>query len=510
MTAQLDLLKERLAVIHNLNRAGSVLGWDQQTYMPPGGSHARGEQMATIGRLAHETFVAGETGELLQTAAEEVKDLPAGSDDASLVRVAQRDYDQQRKIPAELVAEMTRHGAEAFQVWARARERNDYPAFAPYLQKTIGYSRQVAELLGYEDQPYDALLDIFEPGMKTAQVAAIFEELKKDLIPLVHAIAERQDRVDDSVLHQEFDEAKQEAFGKMAAGLYGYDFTRGRLDRTVHPFETSFSRNDVRITTRYEPDFFNPAFFSTLHETGHGLYEQNVGESLEGSLLARGASLGLHESQSRMWENVVGRSRGFWQYLYPQLQQTFPEALKDVDLDTFYRAINKVEPSLVRVEADEVTYNLHIMLRFEMELGFLDGSLSVDDGPEIWNQKMQSYLGITPPNDSLGILQDVHWSHGLMGYFTTYSLGNILSLQLYDAAIKARPEIPQQISQGRPDTLRCWLEENLYRHGRKFEPNELVQRITGEPIQSRSYMRYLKEKFGEIYGLDKSLPSPTQ
>ena len=501
MAEQLDRLKERLATIHYLGSANSVLAWDQQTYMPPGGARARGEQMATVGRLAHEMFIAEETGELLEQAKQELNGTPPESDEASLIRVAQRDYDRSRKIPAELVAELARHGAEAFKVWAKARQDNDYAAFAPYLQKTIEYSRQVAELLGYEEQLYDALLDNFEPGMKTSQVAAIFEDLKKDLIPLVRAITERKDRVDDSVLHQPFDEARQEAFGKKVAELYGYDFTRGRLDRTVHPFEITLSRDDVRITTRYEPDFFNPALFSTLHETGHGLYEQNVGESLEGTLLAHGASLGLHESQSRMWENVVGRSRGFWQYLYPQLQEAFPEALGSVDLETFYRAINKVEPSLIRVEADEVTYNLHIMLRFEMELALLDGSLTVEDAPAAWNEKMQSYLGITPPNDTLGILQDVHWSHGMMGYFTTYSLGNILSLQLFDAAVKAHPEIPQEISQGRVEQLRGWLQENLYRHGRKFEPNELVQRITGEPIQSRSYMRYLKTKFGEIYGL---------
>jgi carboxypeptidase Taq len=501
MSEQFDRLRERLAVVHNLNRANSVLGWDQHTYMPPGGSAARGEQMATIGRIAHEMLVADETGELIRAATNEVKDLPRESDDASLVRVAQRDYDHQRKIPADLVAEMTRHAAEAFQVWARAREENKYPDFAPYLKKTVEYSCRVAELLGYEDRPYDALLDIFEPGMKTAQVESIFEELKKDLVPLVRAIAERRERVDDSVLHQPYDEAKQESFGKMVAQLYGYDFTRGRLDRTVHPFETSFSRNDVRITTRYESDFLNPALFSTLHETGHGLYEQNVGESLEGSLLASGASHGLHESQSRMWENVVGRSRGFWEHFYPQLQQAFPEQLKNVDLGTFYKAVNKVDPSLIRVEADEVTYNLHIMLRFEMELALLEGSISVDEAPEAWNQKMQSYLGIVPPTDSEGILQDIHWSSGLMGYFTTYSLGNILSIQLFDMAVKQRPEIPQEIGHGQFNTLRGWLEENLYRHGRKFEPNELVERITGEPIQSRSYMRYLKEKFGEIYEL---------
>jgi carboxypeptidase Taq len=501
MGSTYQVLDRRLREITNINHAASVLGWDQQTYMPPGGAQARGEQMATLGMLSHRMHISEETGQMIRQAEEEVADLAPESDEASLVRVARRDYDLATKIPPELVAEITMHGAIAYQSWAQARQDNDFAAFAPYLQKTIDYSRQVANLLGYEDQLYDALLDQFEPGMKTAQVHAIFADLKKDLVPLVKAIAGHKDRVDDAVLHQPYDEAKQEAFGRMVAQAFGYDFTRGRQDRTLHPFETSFSRNDVRITTRFEADFLNPALFGTLHETGHALYEQGIGESIDGTPLGHGGSLALHESQSRMWENVVGRSRPFWQHFYPSLQETFPDQLGSVDLDTFYRAINKVEPSYVRVEADEVTYNLHIMLRFEMELALLDGSLSVKDAPGAWNDKMERYLGVRPPNDTLGILQDVHWSHGMMGYFTTYALGNILSIQIYDRAIQEKPQIADEIGRGEFATLRGWLEETIYRHGRKFQPNEIVQRVTGEPIQSRSYVAYLKRKFGEIYGV---------
>lgn len=501
MAEQLTRLKEHLGDITNLRRANAVLGWDQATYMPPGGAAARGEQMATIGHLAHNMFIVEQTGELLERAAEEVRDLPPESDDASLVRVTQRDYDDQRKIPPALVAEIYRHGAMAYQVWTAAREADDFAAFAPYLEKTIEYSRRVAEHLGYQDQMYDALLDQYEPGMKTAQVQAMFAELKRELVPLVHAISERVDLVDDAMMHQHFDETKQEAFGAMVATVFGYDFTRGRQDRTVHPFETSFSRNDVRITTRFLPTFLPSALFSTMHESGHAMYEQGVGEGLEGTPLASGTSLGMHESQSRMWENVVGRSRGFWQHFYPALQQTFPEQLGKVDVESFYRAMNRVEPSLIRVEADEVTYNLHIMLRLEMELALLSGELNVGDAPAAWNDKMEAYLGLRPPNDAQGILQDVHWSHGSMGYFPTYSLGNFLSVQLFEAAVRDVPEIPAQIGRGDFDALRGWMTDRIYRHGRKFEPNDLVQRATGEPIQSRSYVRYLKSKFGEIYGL---------
>ena len=287
----------------------------------------------------------------------------------------------------------------------------------------------------------------------------------------------------------------------MVVQRFGYDFSRWRLDRTVHPFETSFSRNDVRITTRYESDFLSPALFGTMHEAGHAMYEQGVAESLDHNLLGRGVSSALHESQSRMWENVVGRSRPFWQHFYPSLQRTFPTQLAGTDMETFYRAINRVNPSLIRIEADEVTYNLHIMVRLEMELALLSGDLAVADAPAAWNDKMESYLGLRPPTDREGILQDVHWSNGLFGYFSTYALGNFLSVQLYDAALRSHPGIPDGIANGQFETLRGWMTEHVYRHGRKFEPNELVERATGEPIQSRSYVRYLREKFSDIYGL---------
>ena len=501
MGEKIALLKEHLGEITNLQNAGAVLGWDESTYMPAAGARARGEQMGTIGRIAHEMFISAHTQDLLDGAASELNGQSPDSDEARLIRVIRRDYELDRRIPPSLIADIHRHASVAYQAWAKAREQNDFAAFAPYLQKTIELSREVAEHLGYTDQLYDALLDQFEPGMKTAEVQRIFEDLKKDLLPLYHAILERVDQVDDAMLHQHFPEDLQEEFGKKVSAAIGYDFSRGRLDRTVHPFEVSFSRDDVRITTRYDSNFLNVALFGTMHESGHAMYEQGIGESLEGTPLGHGASLGSHESQSRLWENIVGRSRGFWQRFFPELRKTFPQQLESVDQEAFYRAINKVERSLIRVEADEVSYNLHIMLRLEMEIAMLSGELKVADAPDAWDEKMQAYMGIKPPNNSLGILQDVHWSHGMMGYFTTYSLGNLLSAQLFAKAVADVPGIPEDIRRGEFGQLRSWLTEKVYKHGRKFEPQELIERATGEPLQARAYIAYLKNKFGEIYDL---------
>lgn len=497
----LDRLRSRLGEVVDLSAASGVLGWDQQTYMPPGGAEARGRSLATLARIQHELFTSAETGELLQKAAEEVAGLDPVSDDAAMVRVAQRDYDQATKLPTSLVSEIAEHGVAAHEVWVRARAANDYPAFAPYLQKTIDLSKKVAEHLGYEDDLYDALLDQFEPGMKTAQVTQLFSRLREELVPLARAITERQGEVDDRFLHGLFDEGKQEQFGKEVITAFGYDFTRGRQDRTVHPFEISFSVNDARITTRFDPDFLNTALFSTLHESGHGMYEQGVAQSLDGTILAGGASLGLHESQSRLWENIVGRSRNLWSHYYPRLQELFPEQLGEVDLESFYRAINKVEPSLIRIEADEVTYNLHIMLRFELEQAFLSGEVAVLEADQVWKEKMGQYLGVTPPDNADGILQDVHWSQGMMGYFPTYSLGNIISGQLWAAARAAHPEIPDEIASGQFSTLHGWLTENVYRWGRVLQPNEIIQRATGGSIDTGPYVQYLRDKYSDMYGL---------
>ncbi len=501
MAEALAKLKERLGEVTSLAQINALLEWDMQVKMPPAGSEARARHMSVLSKLIHQMFTSDETGRLMDSAEREGNGLPRGSNDASLLRVARRDYDRERKLPSDLVAEITRATALAHEVWVKARAGNDFKSFIPSLKHIVELKIRAAECYGYTDHIYDALLDAYEPGLKTADVAKMFSDLRLELVPLVRAIGERVDMVDDSVLHQDFDVDKQREFAELVVKKFGYDFNRGRQDPTVHPFATSFSRNDVRITTRFDPEWLNPALFGTLHEAGHGIYEQGIDEDLEGSILTGGVSLGAHESQSRLWENIIGRSRGFWTYFFPILQSYFPKQFGGVDLETFYRAINRVEPSFIRVEADEATYNLHIMMRFELEVDLLAGKLKVEDLSDAWNAKSQEYLGIVPPTDALGVLQDVHWSSGLIGYFPTYSIGNLLSAQLYDTAVQQHPAIPAEIARGEFGTLLNWLRENIHRHGRKIDPPELIKQATGESLQSRSYMRYLKTKFGEIYKL---------
>jgi carboxypeptidase Taq len=382
-----------------------------------------------------------------------------------------------------------------------AKTKSEFAIFQPHLEKVVDLSREYVTFFPPADHPYDILLDDYEPGMKTAEVQAIFDELRPQQVELLKAIAARP-QVDDSFLHLKFKEAKQLAFGEKVITKYGYDWNRGRQDKSPHPFTTSFSLNDVRITTRFQEDFLNTALFGTMHEAGHAMYEQGVNLSYERTPLGTGASLGIHESQSRLWENLVGRSLPFWEHFYPALQKTFPTQLGNVKLDKFYKGINKVAPSFIRVEADEATYNMHIMLRLEMEIAMIDGSMEdFKELPAMWNAKMKDYLGVTPPDDAKGVLQDIHWSFGGLGYFTTYSLGNLISAQLWERINADLPDLPDQIRKGKFDALLNWLRENVHRHGRKYEPQELVQKVTGSKITPAPYLRYLREKFGKIYKL---------
>ena len=492
-----------MAEIRAIHDAAAVLGWDQQTYMPPGGAGARAEQLAVLGAIGHRMETDDETLRLLEGAEREAGDLTGDGDEAAYLRTARRDFDHAAKLPTALVAEIARVTALAYEEWTQARAASDFPRFAPWLEKVLDLNRQVAGHLGFEGEMYDALLDQYEPGMKTAQVRALFEAIKPTLIGLVRDIAARgPGAVDASILTREFPEDRQKKFGEKVVSALGFDWARGRQDKAVHPFCTSFTRGDVRITTRFDTHFLPMALFGSMHETGHALYEQGVAPRYDGNVLGGGASLGVHESQSRLWENLVGRSRAFWRHFYPDLQAAFPEALGDVTPDAWYRAINKVEPSLIRVEADEVTYNLHILLRFEMETDLLAGRVSVADAPEAWNAKMQEYLGLTPPDDAQGILQDVHWSGGSFGYFPTYSIGNLLSVQFFDKAdADLGGQVTEQVARGEFEPLRGWLAENIHQWGRKYLPNELVQRVTGGPLDPAPYLQYLKTKFGEVYGL---------
>lgn len=494
-------LLRRLSDIHNLDQAGSVLHWDMNTYMPDGGAPARGEQLETLTRIRHQMFIDEETSQLLEDAKVEIGSADYESDEASMVRIVQQDMEDAVKLPTEFVASFTKLTSDAHHKWKEARAKNDFAIFQPYLERIVEMSRQQADYLGYDETPYDALLQQYERSMTTASVKAVFDEHKQQLIDLVAAISEQKDRVDDSMLHQAFPIEKQRAFAEWVAQAIGYDFTRGRLDVSVHPFSTSFSVNDSRITTRYHENWLNPALFGTMHECGHSMYEQGVAQNLDGTMLGGGTSLGVHESQSRTWENLVGRSRGFWQWAYPKLQEHFPGQFDNVDVETFYKAVNKVSPSFIRVEADECTYNLHIMLRFEIEQKIIGGEVAVKDIPDLWNTMFQEFLGITPPTDTEGCLQDIHWSMGGFGYFSTYALGNLLGSQYYNKAVADVPSIPDDIANGNFSTLLTWQNENLHVHGRKFNTDELTRRVTGEGIQSRDYIAYLKAKFADIYGL---------
>jgi len=501
MGEKLGRLRELVGVVADLAAAGSVLGWDQQTYMPRGGAGGRAMQLATLSRLAHERFVSDEMRAALEAAKSEVADLDPDSDDARLVRKAVRDFDKARKVPPEWVGEFARITALAHQAWERARAEADFPQFQPQLKKIVELRRQYVDFFAPYDHVYDPLLDDFEPGMKTSEVKAVFEELRPQQVELVQAIVERGVPVDDCVVHQPFDEQKQWDFGIEVIKAIGYDFDRGRQDKSVHPFTTGFGTGDVRITTRFDPNFLNTALFGTMHEAGHAVYEQGINPDLDRTPLGTGASLAIHESQSRMWENQVGRSQAFWVAFYPRLQETFSSQLGDVDLEAFYRAINKVGRSLIRVEADEATYNLHIMLRFELEIELMEGGLAVADLPEAWNTKFQEFLGLTPPDDAKGVLQDVHWSGGMIGYFPTYALGNLIASQLWAKVEEDIPDLESKIEQGEFGDLLGWLRENIHKLGAKFEPMELLSRITGSGLTAEPYLRYLRQKFGEIYKL---------
>jgi len=482
-----------------------VLNWDQATYMPPGGAPARGRQAALIGRLAHERFTDAAVGKLLDELQAYGESLPFDSDDAALLRVARREYERAIKIPSALLGELYGHTAETYDIWTRARPANDFSMLRDKLEKTLDISRKLAECFAPYEHVLDPLINFSDYGMTTRSVSATFAELRAQLVPLVKAISAKQseDIADATAcLKQFFPEDKQTAFGLSIIKLFGYDFERGRQDKTHHPFMTKFSLGDVRITTRFNEHDFGDGLFSTLHESGHAMYEQGINRSYEGTPLASGTSAGVHESQSRLWENIVGRSRGFWEYFYPQAQALFPEQLNPVPLDEFYRAINHVQRSLIRVDADEVTYNLHVMIRFNLEQAMLEGALAVKDLPDAWDELYESDLGIAPTSQKDGVLQDVHWYSGpIGGSFQGYTLGNILCGQFYEAALKAHPEITAEVGQGQFGTLHGWLRENVYIHGSKYTAPELVARVTGGALDVKPYMSYLKSKYGELYAL---------
>lgn len=500
MEEKINHLKDLVAEIIDLNGAASVLAWDQQIYMPPGGVEARGNQLAYLGRLAQERAISPEMGKLLDELLPYADQINPDSDDARLIKVSHKAHKKATCVPVEWIIEFTKVTTLANQAWVEARQKSDFSIFQPHLEKIVELRRDYAKFFPNVDHPYDALLDDFEPGMKTADVKAIFDALRPRQVEIIKAIHARP-QVDDSFLHQAFDAQKQLEFGKEIITRYGFDWQRGRLDQSPHPFTIGISINDIRVTTRVNPQFLNTSLFGTLHECGHALYGLGTRPELERMGLANGASLAVHESQSRLWENLVGRSLPFWQHFYPRLQELFPGQLGNVSLGAFYKGINIVKPSLIRVEADEATYNLHIMLRLEIEIGLIEGKIVVKDLPEIWNTKMGEYLGLRPANDAQGVLQDIHWSSGGFGYFSTYALGNLVACQLWEVVNRDIPDLPDQIRQGKFEALLAWLVDKIHQHGGKFEPQDLVQRVTGSKITPEPYLNYLRVKYGEIYGL---------
>jgi len=497
-------LKRRLLEIGDLNFASAVLSWDQATYMPAGGATARGRQTAILSKLAHEKSIDPALGRLLDSLEPYGEGLPNESDDASLIRVVRRDFEKAIRLPSDYVERVSAHSSASYITWTKARPANDFAAVQPYLEKNIALSREYAGYFAPYRRVTDPMIDDYDAGMTTESVQALFAALRRELVPVVRAICD-QLAADDSCLRGTFPETKQLDLSASVVRRLGYDFERGRIDKTHHPFCTKFSAGDVRITTRVDESDIGQALFSTVHEAGHAMYEQGVDAALAGTPLGWGTSAGVHESQSRLWENVVARGRGFWQHFYPALQAAFPDPFGTIALETFYRAINKVQRSLIRTDADEVTYNLHIMMRFDLELDMLEGRLAVKDLPEAWRARIETDLGIVPGDDRDGCLQDVHWfSGGIGGSFQGYTIGNILSAQFYGAAVKAHPEIPREIARGEFGTLHKWLVAHIHRHGRKFKPNKLVVRATGEPMTIAPYLAYLRGKYGEIYRLPEA------
>ena len=499
-----------IAELSDVLNAISILKWDARTQMPPGGAETRGMQLATLSRLAHEHFVSDKTARLLDAVEAEI----AGEDPESYrVRAVQQTrqyYDIIGRIPVQLAGERAALEPVSEGVWAEAKANNDFASFKPYLKQQVELAKRQADAIGYAEHPFDALVFEYEPSMTAAKLRVLFADLKAGLLPLLAKIVANDKPLEHDLWQYEYPVDRQKAFGLEMAQKFGYDLKRGRLDIAPHPFEISFTRQDVRITTRYNLNYFPMALYGTLHETGHALYEQGVDPALTRTALTidflgkypvGGTSYGAHESQSRLWENQIGRSRQFWDVHFHRLREYFPEQTEGVDPEFMYRAVNRVKPSLIRVEADEVTYNLHIMLRTEIELGLLDGSLQVDDLPEIWAAKMQEYLGVTPPNDSKGVLQDIHWSGGGFGSFPGYTVGNVMSAQLLEAAYRDTPDLGGALGRGDYAPLLGWLTKNVYRHGRAYTANELLQRTTGRELETGPYLKYLTDKFTDLYGL---------
>lgn len=492
-------LSELLAIDREarvLEHAAAVLSWDQETYMPARAVGDRAAQLSALHGLAHERSAAPRVGELIDS----LRARGVAAADAPFLRAKERQYRRNCKIPTALVRALAETTSHAQAAWVRAREQDAFVQFLPHLERIIALNQELADHLGYETQRYDALLDQYEPYTLTAEVAALFNDLEQGLVPLVQAIAAAP-KIEAGFLHRHFPQSDQESFSVALMTALGYELERGRLDRSAHPFTTTLGMDDVRITTRYDERFLPSALFGTIHETGHALYELGFDRSYGGTILAEGTSLGIHESQSRLWENMIGRSRPFWHHWLPRLKQLFPTQLDGVSLESFYRGINRVAPSLIRVEADEVTYSLHVILRFRIEQALIAGDLAAAEAPEAWRDLSRRLLGIVPSTDREGVLQDIHWSMGGFGYFPTYALGNLYAAQFLRRLEEDVPALWSDVEAGQTASILAWLRDRIHRHGRARTASELVQEITGAPLSAAVFLSYLRGKYGDIYAL---------
>lgn len=504
-----DALPECYTQLRSLRREAATIGsiealvsWDQETYMPAGAAEARSEQLGLLARLEHERKTDPRIGELLDACA---SDATVRGDErlSASVREMRRDYEIATRLPGELVEELARVGSQAQEAWKGARAKSDYQAFKPWLEKMVGLSRRKAECLSRGGELYNALLDLYEPGATADEIEAVFTPLRERLSAFIRDIASNGTPPDTSMLDTKIPEPMQHRFGLRVLEAIGFDLKTGRLDVTTHPFCSGIAPGDTRLTTRYRDERFTDALYGTMHEGGHGLYEQGLPKGPEtfGTPLSESVSLGIHESQSRMWENLVGRSEGFWAWALPVANECFDGALGGCAPERMAMAVNTATPSLIRVEADEGTYNLHVMLRFEIERALLGGDLGVDDVPGVWNEKMKAMLGLDVPDDARGCLQDVHWSFGLMGYFPTYTLGNLYAAQFWEAIRRDTPGVEDGFARGEFAPLLEWVRTNIHAHGRRYRASELCERATGSALSADPLMRHLESRIRPAYGL---------
>ena len=502
VNAAIGALRQHLEPLADLRHVSHLLVWDRETRMPARGSASRAESLATIERIAHERFASQDTGRLLEAAAAELDGAPPDSDDASLVRVLRRRWEKARRVPGELAAELARAASLGERAWVTARAESSFASFAPYLERNVELARRYVDCHRGVERfrcAYDVLLDDYEPELQTEAVSALFEQLKSRLVPLIATLLQRRDEVSDACLHGSFPIAGQRRLVAEVVGRMGFQADGWRLDEAVHPMAVGLGAGDVRISTRWDESFLPSGLYAAMHECGHGLYEEGVDRALQRTPLEHAESLGLHESQSRLWENMVGRGRAFCEYLAPRAAELFGER-SGLEPEALYRALNRVSPSLIRVEADEATYGLHVVLRFELEQQLIEGTIAVGELPEAWNDRVQRYLGLEVPDDARGVLQDPHWAAGMFGYFPTYALGNMIAAQLWEQAHAELAGLESQLSAGELTALREWLRARVHRHGAKFTAAQLLARVVGAPISVLPFVEYLERKLGEIYG----------